>query len=102
MARLHKQIMHLDWEIERQKKQLAEDYGDLKDQLGATPNLFKGFLWGFAFGFLVIAPKIKHLTTAEKKSLKSRRSKTRGKEASKEGPVQKFLLASLPGIIKLL
>lgn len=98
--RLSKQIKLLEQEINLQKAELFNDYAALKQQLGTTPNLLKGFLWGLSLGFLIIAPKIKHLSKAKPDAPISHSEKSTSKH--KEISLQRFLLTSLPGLIKFL
>ncbi|HVV68854.1 MAG TPA: hypothetical protein VHE99_07485 [Gammaproteobacteria bacterium] len=96
--RLSKQIKLLEQEINLQKAELFDDYTALKQKLGTTPNLLKGFLWGLSLGFLIIAPKIKHLSKPDAPKSHPKTPATKHKDTS----LQRILLASLPGLIKLL
>jgi hypothetical protein len=97
---LAKQIKQLEHEITLEKAQLFVDYAVLKQKLGTKPNLLKGFLWGLSLGFLIIAPKIKHKTRVKPNPSAPHPEESSAKH--KEISLQRFLLTSLSGLIKLL
>ncbi len=97
MKQLTKQIKLLEHEIDLEKAQLFQDYAVLREKIGTTPNLIKGFLWGLSLGFLVIAPKLKHTSSEGKKVTKHSL-----KKQPKEPSIHRLLLGSLPTLLKFL